>query len=90
MAGATTARGEVGDGQRASKRSPVNTGLHFASVASGGTFVLGLDGEGNVYAWGAGPLGTGGESQRSSAPVLVDSGVSAISATARNALDLHP
>jgi alpha-tubulin suppressor-like RCC1 family protein len=82
--------GEVGDGQRSSKRSPVNTGLHFTSVASGGTFVLGLDSEGNVYSWGVGPLGTGGESQRASAPLLVESGVSAISATARNALDLHP
>ena len=68
----------------------MNTGLHFASVASGGTFVLGLDSEGNVYSWGVGPLGTGGEIQRSSAPLLVDSGVSAISATARDALDLHP
>jgi Regulator of chromosome condensation (RCC1) repeat len=84
---------EVGDGRQTTKRLPVNTGLHFTSVASGGAFVLGLDDEGNVYSWGlntGGALGTGAAGRRSAAPVLVDTGVSAISATARNALDLHP
>jgi alpha-tubulin suppressor-like RCC1 family protein len=55
-------QGQVGDRQTAPRLSPVDTGLHFASVAAGGTFVLGLDKEGNLYSWGrnaGGDLGIG-------------------------------
>ena len=86
-------QGQVGDRETTPKFSPVNTGLHFQEVASGGAFVLGLDREGNVYAWGSnegGSLGNGVKGGKSLRPKLVDSGVSAISATAQNALDIHP
>jgi alpha-tubulin suppressor-like RCC1 family protein len=84
--------GQVGDDSTADKLSPVNTGLHFASVVAGGVFSLGLTKEGEVYSWGGGfggSLGVGGRSGPAFTPIFVESGVSEISATAKNAEDLH-
>ncbi len=84
--------GQVGDRSSADKLSPVNTGLHFKSVVAGGVFSLGLDSEGNVFSWGAGfggSLGVAPHRGPAFTPLLVESGVSAISATAKNAEDLH-
>jgi alpha-tubulin suppressor-like RCC1 family protein len=85
-------QGQVGDQQTAPKRSPVNTGLHFTTVASGGAFVLGLDSAGNLYSWGSnagGALGMSRKGGRALTPVLVDSSIATVSATAFNALDVH-
>lgn len=84
--------GQVGDHATGDKPSPVNTGLHFKSAVAGGVFSLGLDREGNVYSWGAGfggSLGVGHNRGPAFTPLFVESGVSAISATAKNAEDLH-
>jgi alpha-tubulin suppressor-like RCC1 family protein len=83
--------GQVGDRQRTAKRSPVDTGLQFASVASGGAFALGLDSEGNLYSWGSnngGALGTGRRAGKSLTPRLVERNVAAMSATAGDAMAL--
>jgi alpha-tubulin suppressor-like RCC1 family protein len=85
-------QGQLGNGTTSFTNSPVNTGLHFATIFSGGLFVLGLDSEGDVFSWGSnagGSLGTGSKGRKSTTPVFVEGGVSAISATARNAVDLH-
>jgi alpha-tubulin suppressor-like RCC1 family protein len=84
-------QGQVGDGQRKPKRSPVNTGLHFASIASGGAFVLGLDSEGNLYSWGSnsgGALGVPHTGSKSLTPLFVEGNVASMSATAGDALSL--
>ncbi len=79
--------GQVGDGARANKPSPVATGLRFATVVASGAYSLGLTG-GELFAWGANSgeaLGTG-ETGSERTPVVVASGVSLISATAENSL----
>jgi alpha-tubulin suppressor-like RCC1 family protein len=84
--------GQVGDGVQVDKLSPVSTGLHFVSAVTGGVFSLGLDTEGNVWGWGSsvnGDLGVGSASGTFLTPQLVEGGVSAISATAWNAENLH-
>lgn len=84
--------GQVGDRSTLDKPAPVNTGLHFTSVVAGGVFSLGLDHEGNVYSWGAGfggSLGVGHTKGPAFTPLFVEGGVSEISATAKNAEDLH-
>lgn len=86
----TNKDGQIGDGTTTNRSSPVNTGLSFSSVAASGTYSLGLDSEGNVLAWGSaakGALGNGATSGKALTPVHVDSGVSAISATAYDSLD---
>jgi alpha-tubulin suppressor-like RCC1 family protein len=79
----------MSDGSGENKFEPVPTGLHFAQVVAGGAHSLGLDASGNVWAWGAGygfALGTG-TSKGILTPVIVDTGVSVISATATNSID---
>ena len=79
----------MSDGSGENKFEPAATGLHFAQVVAGGAHSLGLDASGNVWAWGGGygfALGTG-SSKATMAPVIVDTGVSAISATATNSID---
>jgi alpha-tubulin suppressor-like RCC1 family protein len=82
-------KGQVGDGGSTNKLSPVATGLHFSRVVASGVYSLGLDAEGNVWAWGSGEgdsLGTG-NTRKALVPVMVDSGATGISATARDSLD---
>ena len=80
---------EMSDGSGENKFEPVATGLHFTQVVAGGMHSLGLDATGNVWAWGAGygfALGTG-SSKAAVSPVIVDTGVRVISATATNSID---
>lgn len=79
----------LSDGSGVNKYEPVATGLHFAQVVAGGSHSLGLDATGNVWAWGGGygfALGTG-TSTAAMTPVMVDTGVRVISATATNSID---
>ena len=82
--------GQVGDGARTNKSSPVDTGMRFEHAAAGGISSYGLT-EGKLYSWGesaGGVLGTGkGPSIRGVA--LVETGVAQISATAHVVMDLH-
>ncbi|HMD57362.1 MAG TPA: hypothetical protein VKG82_07830 [Solirubrobacteraceae bacterium] len=79
--------GQLGDGSRINKLSPVDTGLHFKEVVTSGATSYGLDSSGHVWSWGSaetGDLGTGSK-KNSPVPVLVaDENVVAISATAKN------
>jgi hypothetical protein len=80
--------GQVGDGARINKLSPVDTGLKFAKVVASGANSLGLSAGGELFVWGANPgesLGTG-EPGGELTPTLVASGVSIFSATAENSL----
>ena len=75
--------GQIGDGGGKNKLLPVRTGLKFTSVVASGSSSLGLDSEGNVWAWGQGAAGEGA-GQDALAPVLMRSGATAISGTARD------
>lgn len=85
-------RAQLGDGGgSAYQESPVRilppSGVHFASLATGGQTSYGITPEGDVYAWGdnsSGQDGSGTGSGFSATPVLVDSGATLISATANN------
>ncbi len=48
--------------------APIDTGVSFASVACGGTFVLGLNSSGAVYAWGDNSFGQLGGSANLGTP----------------------
>jgi alpha-tubulin suppressor-like RCC1 family protein len=82
--------GQVGDGARTNKASPVDTGMRFEHAVAGGVSSYGLT-EGKLYSWGesaGGVLGTGtGPSIRGVA--LVETGVARVSATAHVVMDLH-
>ena len=75
--------GQIGDGGGKNKLLPVRTGLEFESVVAAGSSSLGLDAEGNVWAWGQGAAGEGA-GKSALVPVLVRTGVTAISGTARD------
>jgi len=65
--------------------SALPAGVTFTYVVSGGHHGLGLDSNGNVWAWGsgaAGELGNGGTSGNVLTPVMVQTGADMISATA--------
>lgn len=82
--------GQVGDGAKADKLSPVATGLHFAKIAAGGAYALAIDAQGGVWAWGSGDggeLGTGSGGIRLT-PTLIDTGASMVSATANDSVEL--
>ena len=71
---------------------PFDTGLSFVQAIAGGEDGFGLTAAGEVYAWGAdgeADLGNGFEEGVFETPMKVDEGVMQISATAKNALDLH-
>jgi alpha-tubulin suppressor-like RCC1 family protein len=68
-------------------RIPEDTGLIYTHAVTGSTFSLGLTESGVVEAWG-GEYRVLGDNF-SNAPTPIDSGVTAISATATTALDLH-
>lgn len=85
--------GQVGDGQTADKRSPVVStawsGLDLTQIAAGGESSFGLTAKGDVYALGSDEgeaLGTGLRGS-SLTPLLIDTGVAEISATALDAMD---
>jgi alpha-tubulin suppressor-like RCC1 family protein len=77
------AHGQVGDEETENKSSPVQLewpGVPtFTKIAASGAYSLGLDAAARVWAWGGGAM----------TPSVVDEGVSEISATAHNSLDLH-
>lgn len=60
----------------------------FDNVVAGGNSSYGLDSDGNVWAWGGGPIGNG-TNRGSRTAVVVDQGVTQVSATAESAVDLH-
>jgi alpha-tubulin suppressor-like RCC1 family protein len=79
--------GQIGDGVKANKPTPVDTGLKFSTVVASGACSLGLSG-GELWAWGGNSgqaLGTGAAGRQPD-PGLVASGVSMISGTAMNSL----
>jgi alpha-tubulin suppressor-like RCC1 family protein len=75
--------GQIGDGGGKNRLLPVRTGLKFTAVVASGSSSLGLDSEGNVWAWGQGAAGEGA-GQNALVPVLMRSGATAISGTARD------
>ena len=90
--------GQLGDGNTKNQSSPVEVnvpnGDTFTSVVTGGETSYGLDSNGNVWSWGqgsGGELGNGksGGNTKSTVPIEVDSGVTMISSTAQNVVDLH-
>jgi alpha-tubulin suppressor-like RCC1 family protein len=72
--------GAIGDGSTQEELSPVFTGLHFAQVATGGQQSFGLTSGGNLFSFV--------ETQSGGKRVLLQRGVSAISATAATAVSL--
>lgn len=88
----TDTSGQLGDGRHADESSPVQVplppGVTFTSVIASGRFSMGLDTNGNVWAWGGGAIGNGNDGG-SKVPVMIDSGVVQISGTAGTAVDLH-
>ena len=54
--------GQLGDGTRVAKRSPILIGSEFTAVAAGGIHAVALKKDGTVWAWGensSGELGNG-------------------------------
>jgi alpha-tubulin suppressor-like RCC1 family protein len=79
--------GQIGDGVKPDKLTPVDTGLRFSAVVASGACSLGLS-DGELWSWGGNAgqaLGTGAAGRQPD-PALVASGVSMISATAMNSL----
>jgi alpha-tubulin suppressor-like RCC1 family protein len=80
---------QLGDDGDEDRLSPVASGLRFSQVVASGNYTLGLDSEGDVFAFGAGlgdGLGTGNE-ENELTPTIVDTGAHEISATAHDSLD---
>jgi alpha-tubulin suppressor-like RCC1 family protein len=81
---------QLGDGGTTNQLLPIKiappAGVTYKYIASGGSTSYAVSFAGNVYAWGFGGNGQLGQGTQtnSSVPVLVDSGVSLISATAEN------
>jgi alpha-tubulin suppressor-like RCC1 family protein len=79
---------QLGDGQTANEKSPEQifapAGVTYQTLASGGSTSYAISTTGGVYAWGANSVGQVGNGQRTPAqtPVEVESGATAISATA--------
>jgi alpha-tubulin suppressor-like RCC1 family protein len=74
------ANGAIGDGSTQEELSPVFTGLHFAQIATGGQQSFGLTAAGNLFGFV--------QTQAGNKRVLLQRGVSAISATAASAVSL--
>lgn len=80
--------GQLGNGSTGDQPSPVQitppAGVTYSSLASSGATSYGISTTGAVYAWGASSFGQAGDGSRAPAmtPVQVDSGATAISATA--------
>jgi hypothetical protein len=74
------AGGAIGDGSTQEQLSPVFTGMHFAQVATGGQQSFGLTSAGELFGLVQSPSG--------GRRVLLQRGVSAISATAETAVSL--
>jgi alpha-tubulin suppressor-like RCC1 family protein len=89
------AQGQLGNGTtRKVNRNPLKatalpSGVTFKYLASGGAQSLGLDSDGNVWAWGSdskGQVGDGNSSGSVLDPVIVLSGSNLISATANDSV----
>lgn len=83
--------GQIGDEETGDKPSPVATGLYFSKVVASGGTSYGVDQPGDAWAWGSAfenALGDG-KARNTLVPILVDEGVSAISATAHDVADMH-
>lgn len=86
--------GELGDGQLTNEPSPVQwappLGVAVASLCEGGATSYIVDTSGNVWAWGwnnAGQIGNGARTAQR-APIEVESGAAACSATASDVVTL--
>jgi alpha-tubulin suppressor-like RCC1 family protein len=80
-------KGQIGDGSKTNKLSPVGTGLHYPDVAASGGYTLALTSAGVVDAWGAN-TGDAMGAPSSLTPELVFTGAAAISGTAEDTLIL--
>ncbi len=87
-------RGQLGDAQTEDKASPtrasVTAGFGLTQVVASGEYSLGLNAQGDVYAWGSNErhtLGTGQKGKVALTPVLVDTGAVEVSATAYDSAD---
>jgi alpha-tubulin suppressor-like RCC1 family protein len=86
--------GQLGDERTEDKASPTPASatakLGLTQVVSSGEYSLGLNAQGDVYAWGSNErhaLGTIRKTRMSLAPLLVDTGAVEISATAYDSSD---
>lgn len=80
--------GQLGDGSRADRTSPVQIGTGYRTVVAGEHHTLALKTDGSLWAWGLnsdGQLGDGSTTSRTS-PVQVGMGYSAIAAGYRHSL----
>jgi alpha-tubulin suppressor-like RCC1 family protein len=89
-------KGQIGDGQTENKAAPtpasLTVGLGLTQVIASGEYALGVNGEGNVYAWGSNvdhALGTTQTLKMSLTPLLVDTGAVEVSGTAYDSGDRH-
>jgi alpha-tubulin suppressor-like RCC1 family protein len=87
-------RGQLGDEQTVNKISPIpaiaTAKLGLVQIISSGEYALGLNANGEVYAWGSNhrdTLGTKEKIKMSLTPLLVDTGTLEISATAYDSSD---
>jgi alpha-tubulin suppressor-like RCC1 family protein len=85
--------GQLGNSTTTSSATPVSVSVGFGgtlqAIAAGAQSAVVLDAHGNVITWGTGPLGTGGSTATSSAPVNValpagDVGVAIASGSSAN------
>jgi alpha-tubulin suppressor-like RCC1 family protein len=82
--------GQLGDGTRLSQASPVQiyppTGVSYKTLATGAITSYAVSTTGNVYAWGASPVGQVGDGTTLTTltPVRVASGAAMISSTAND------
>ncbi len=83
--------GEVGDGTKTKRESPVRIGTGFVAVAAGRYFSLALRSDGGLWAWGQNDFGQFGNGNRTSSlvPVQVGTGFSAIAAGRTHAVALR-
>jgi alpha-tubulin suppressor-like RCC1 family protein len=83
--------GKLGDGGNGHHCSPVQTGLHFASIAVSGQVTFGITATGQLYGFGNGAhgmLGNGGQGTFMT-PQLIQEGVSQVSSVAQASMTLH-
>ena len=84
--------GQLGDGSRTMAPAPVRfhapAGVTYQSLATGSATSYAVSGTGNVYAWGVSFEGQSATGYLNTAltPVMIASGVTAISSTANNVL----
>ena len=84
--------GQLGDGTRERRTSPVRIGAGFTAVSAGGGHSLAVKADGSLWAWGSnhdGQVGDGGTADERTVPVQIGSGFAEVSAGAYHSLAMR-